>query len=97
MLWNKLTSSGLCSVSFRSFISFERSVFVNIVEFVIMNLNECFLHVSSKTQLEPGNGAGESKQDVSLEAGGSLRLRLGLTRREDEETLQWRGAQKEKF
>ena len=45
------------------------------------------------TQPEPGTGAGESKQDVSLEAGGSLRLRLGLTRREDEETLQWRGAQ----
>ena len=47
------------------------------------------------TQPEPGTGAGESKQDVSLEAGGSLRLRLGLTRREDEETLQWRGAQNE--
>ena len=47
------------------------------------------------TQPEPGPGAGESKQDVSLEAGGSLRLRLGLTRREDEETLQLRGAQNE--
>ena len=47
------------------------------------------------TQPEPGTGAGESKQDVSLEAGGSLRLRLGLTRREDEETLQLRGAQNE--